>query len=239
MRRPGRAVVCSSRRASVAGGRAVELAGPGACPSRLRRAAAVETSAAAADWWTDASCRLPLPLPRSNLRPDDRAVVNLPLDRASTDAPGADASSPSSRRRSRRSRSPRASGGGGAGATGASDSTTTWPGRAYDGTDPRTSPGHYVGPRLRCTGPFARSAHRRHRESGAAATAIAGMGSPTPDRRHRCSAASSRMRSRSASTARPSRATEPQPRPRRRGGADDLHDAEPPPRRPRSAPRSR
>ena len=38
---------------------------------------------------------------------------------------------------------------------GASDSTS-WPGRAYDGTDPRTSPGHYVSHAYSAPSPGAR-----------------------------------------------------------------------------------
>lgn len=85
--------------------------------------------------------RLPLPLPKLNLQPGDRAVVNLPLV-ASTDAPQQTTftvnQAPFPTITITATVRWQWSWG-----DGASDSTT-WPGRAYDGTDPRTSPGHYV-----------------------------------------------------------------------------------------------
>jgi hypothetical protein len=85
--------------------------------------------------------RLPLPQPQLTLQPGDRAVVNLPLI-AHTDAPGQTQftveQAPFPTITITANVRWRWSWGDG------SSESTTWPGRAYDGTDPRTSPGHYV-----------------------------------------------------------------------------------------------
>src|SRR4051794_31593044 len=85
--------------------------------------------------------RLPLPLPALKVQPSDRAVVNLPLV-ASTDPPGQTTFSvtqaPFPTITITASVSWRWSWGDGA------SSTTTWPGRGYDGVDPKASPEHYI-----------------------------------------------------------------------------------------------
>lgn len=85
--------------------------------------------------------RLPLPLPALGLQPGDRAVVNLPLV-ASTDPPRQTTFSvtqaPFPTITITASVSWRWSWGDGTG------DSTTWPGRPFDGTDPRANPGHYV-----------------------------------------------------------------------------------------------
>lgn len=85
--------------------------------------------------------RLPLPLPGLELQPGDRAVVNLPLI-ASTEPPQQTTftvtQAPFPTITITATVSWRWSWGDG------ESTTTSWPGRAYDGTDPRSSPGHYV-----------------------------------------------------------------------------------------------
>jgi hypothetical protein len=85
--------------------------------------------------------RLPLPLPALTLQPGDRAVVNLPLV-ASTTAPGQTTftvnQAPFPTITITASVRWEWSWGNGA------STSTTWPGRPYDGVDPRTSPDHYV-----------------------------------------------------------------------------------------------
>jgi hypothetical protein len=85
--------------------------------------------------------RLPLPLPALRLQPANRGVVNLPMV-AATDPPGQTTftvnQAPFPTITITAAVSWRWSWG-----DGTSD-TSSWPGRAYDGTDPRTSPGHYV-----------------------------------------------------------------------------------------------
>jgi hypothetical protein len=85
--------------------------------------------------------RLPLPLPALNVQPGDKAVVNLPLI-ASTGQPGRTTftvtQAPFPTITINAAVSWRWSWGDGA------STTTTWPGRPYDGTDPARAPGHYV-----------------------------------------------------------------------------------------------
>jgi hypothetical protein len=85
--------------------------------------------------------RLPLPLPALKLQPGDRAVVNLPLV-ASSDPPAQTTftvhQAPFPAVTITATVNWRWTWGDGAG------QTTSWPGRAFDGTDPRTSPDHYV-----------------------------------------------------------------------------------------------
>ena len=85
--------------------------------------------------------RLPLPLPKLNLQPGDRAVVNLPLV-ASTNPPQQTTFTGGPGGRSRPSRSPRRCGGSGVGATRTGQQHLARP--KPRGTRPATSPGHHI-----------------------------------------------------------------------------------------------
>jgi hypothetical protein len=85
--------------------------------------------------------RLPLPLPALNLQPGDQAVVNLPTI-ATTDPPGRTSftvhQAPFPAITITAQVSWRWDWGDGA------SQSSTWPGRAYDGTDPRADAEHYL-----------------------------------------------------------------------------------------------
>lgn len=85
--------------------------------------------------------RLPLPLPALTVQPGDKAVVNLPLI-ASSGQPGQTTftvtQAPFPTITLTASVSWRWSWGDGG------STTTTWPGRPYDGTEPAHAPGHYI-----------------------------------------------------------------------------------------------